>query len=645
MPRLRPFVPVPYAFVFCLATLFVGLTPADPGYADQPPMSIAIDARELPRKLVDARLTIPLQAVRKPRRVALWYPKWVPGSHGPGGPVANIAGLEIYADDGSRLNWKRTPGEVYRLEVMVPADVQQLRVELRYIASQPATNSFGHDCFGSDALGILSPGCLLLYPEGADIDRQEIVTQLQLPPAWRAASALPLGESAEEASDAAPDRAVTLREFVDSPIMVGAHYTTYDLVDDHDLAPPHQLHVFADRAEGARLNDAVVAKLKAMVQQTALLMGSHPFASFDILLAASDALPKNGLEHARSTLNVLPPSSLKSPAAMKGWDRLLIPHEYLHAWCGKYRRPEGMLTDDFHTAKDTELLWVYEGLTQYLGELIEARSGWMSGEEFRHRLLVELRSAVHQQGRRWRSLADTGAAAHILRAGSPQWGGLRRSQDFYMEGMLFWLEADARIRRMTEGRRSLDDFCRRFFAAGEGNAAAKPYRRADVVAALQATARYDWDALIARRVESFQQEFDPAVAGLLGYDLVRSASRPEIPGATFRHTRGVDQLDSIGLLVGNDGQIRRILLGSPADQAQLSPTMKIIGVGWKTWSADRLTEAIAAATDRRPIELLVVHGEDLQRRQIQYYEGPRYWSLKRQPNETDFLNAILQPRK
>lgn len=611
------------------------------------PMQIVIDLRDLPRKLVHAELTLPLTSTTKDRRkVAIWYPKWVPGSHGPGGPIANIAGLKIEDSQGNLLPWVRTPGEVYRLEVEVPRHADEIRISLRYIAGQPTTTSYGHDCFSGSSIGVISPGSLLLYPETADIDRQKITTRLQLPNGWQAATALAAVEQENEENSILSYQPVSLRTFVDSPVMCGLHYRSFDLVEKgrQDQIPKHTLHVFGDEATNTKLNKEVVEKLRAMVTQTALLIGSHPFDRFDILLAVSNELPKNGLEHSKSTFNVLPPKPLQSPKDLKGWDRLLIPHEYIHAWCGKYRRPAGMLTKDFHSPKDTKFLWVYEGLTQYLGELIEARCGLMSQTEFRHRITVELRRAVHQQGRQWRTLTDTAAASHILRDKSPNWSGLRRSQDYYMEGMLFWLEADAIIRRNSDGARSLDDFCQKFL--GSTSALGRPlaFTREDVIRELRAVANLDWDSLIRRRTESLQEQFDPTVASLLGYEFRLMRKAPNIPAETFRHQSGVDVLDSLGMVLSQAGDVQNLLIGSPADRARLGPAMKVIGVNGRKWSGSRLVEALIQSQDQRPIDLLVADGDELRTIQLHYYDGPRYWSLVRQEQEADLLGEILKAK-
>ncbi|MDE0866437.1 MAG: hypothetical protein OSA98_21870 [Rubripirellula sp.] len=607
-------------------------------------MHLSIDCSKPTRGLIEAKVTIPVAATSRGRKISLWYPKWVPGSHGPGGPIANIAGLQIHDVDGERLNWRRAPGEVYRLEVDAPRGTKELHVSLRYVANQPTTTSFGHDCFFSGTIGVVNPSCLLLYPDGVDIDEQKIGVSVRLPDQWQVASALATSENDVNSENVRSFQPVNLRTLVDSPMMLGQYYRSFDLVPTTSHSPPHTLHVFSDNEAAESISDKVVKKYAEMVKQTSYLIGSHPFDRFDILLGVTDSLPKNGLEHSRSTFNILPPSSLKSLSSLKGWDRLLVPHEYLHAWCGKYRRPDGMLTSDFHTPKDTELLWVYEGLTQYLGELVEARSGLMGHDEFKNRLLVELRNAMNQQGRQWRTLADTASASHILRAASPSWGGLRRSQDYYMEGMLFWLEADARIRHLTNGKKSLDDFCHSFFKAKRSVKQPASFDRSEIVKQLQSVARFDWDGLIARRIESFQQQFDPEVASLLGYRFETISEKPNIPAKTFRQRSGIDLLDSLGLSISPSGDIRNVLLDSPADKAMLAPQQSIIAVGDYKWSENRMLDSVKKSVNGDPIKLLISDHDRIKPVQIQYYRGLVYWNLAREKSKKDWLSEILAPR-
>ncbi len=642
--------------VFCAAVLTLSLPDLS---AQQPPTTdrrVLIDATDLPRKLLHATLTLPIPVDKQAREIALWYPKWVPGSHGPGGAMENLAGLIIEDRHGQVLSWRRSPGEAFRLLVDVPADTDALQLQVRYIANQPSANSMGHDVFGSARLGVINSSAILFYLEGDDIDQVTVATSLRLPSGWQASTALPelAGEAlaAEQRSPAVDSSstvefdAVTLRTLVDSPIMCGLFRKIFELNDPaiDDAIPPHRLHVFSDQPTAVELDPPLVKRYTAMVTQTQRLMGSSPFDRFEILLAVTNHLPANGLEHARSTLNVLPRSAVASVGRLKGWNRLLIPHEYLHAWCGKYRRPQGMLTSDFHTPQATELLWVYEGLTQYLGELIEARCGLMSEDEFRHRLAVELRLATHQQGRRWRSLADTASASHLLRGGSPAWQRLRGGQDYYMEGMLLWIEIDAILRRQSADQSSLDDFCQRFFAAGPGNQLPKPFNREEVVATLASLVDYDWEGLIRRRVELPQSQFEASVAELLGYRLESRDDAVNIPSSTFRYASGLDASDSIGAQFSSDGTIRDVLLESPADTAKLGPGMRVVGVGERTWSEAALREAIERSAEGETIQLLVANGEQLSQVQLDYHQGWKYLSLVRDPQTSDLLPEMVAPR-
>ena len=616
----------------------------------QTPISIDIDARELPRKLLTAELSIPIKSSKKPQDIALWYPKWVPGSHGPGGPIENVAGLTFSDQDNKPLKWSRSPGEVFRVLVKTTPQTTAIRASIRYITNQPSTNSFGHDTFGSRMVGVISPNTVLLYPETADADKALITTTLRLPKDWKSATAIPQSAHDEATSTYAYD-AVSLRNFVDSPIMCGLHYRRYDfeLSDDQTKVSPHSLHVFSESPTAVNLDDSIVEPLKKMIVQTAKLTGSQPFDRFDILLAATDLLPPNGLEHSRSTLNVLPPRDLSSMGSLKGWSRLLIPHEYLHTWCGKYRQPAEMAKHNFQTPQGTDLLWVYEGLTQYLGEVIEARSGFMNLSEFRDRVGVELRNAAHQQNRQWRPLVDTAAASHILRDGSNTWPKLRGSQDYYMEGMLFWLEADAIIRSQTNNKKSLDDFCHKFFAVAEPTATfqyspPKPYTRKEIVSTLSDIVKYDWDGLIKRRVESVRNGYDPQVADLLGYEFAAKAERPRIPPNTFRYSAGIDHLDTLGMTLSGDGTVVDVKLGSPADQVKFAAGTKIVAVNDHRWNRSVLDDAIQNSEANPLINLLIEDGELLKLVQLHYDGGPKYLSLVRDEAKPDLLEQILAPR-
>jgi predicted metalloprotease with PDZ domain len=610
-------------------------------------MAIVIDARDLPRKLLSSRITIPLEARPDGTAsvVSLWYPKWVPGSHGPGGPVQNVAGLRISDAEGKRLEWRRAAGEVYRVDVQVPNDCRTLIVEMQYITNQPSTGSMGHDSFGSAEIGIVSASTLLMIPEGVSIDETQIDTSVHLPTGWFASCALrpkPMDESNAQSS-AIQFEPTSLRDLVDSPLMCGVHRKIYNLVEANQTIPPHEMHVFSEAAAVLDIDPELQRKFSSMVAQTAKLFESHPYDSFTFLLATSDTLERNGLEHSRCSLNVLGQRSLQDAKRLKGWDRLLVPHEYLHAWCGKYRRPAGMCTHNFQASKDTELLWVYEGLTQYLGEVIEARSGFMTQDEFLHRVAVEIRRATHVQGREWRSLVDTGACSHILRARSDAWPGLRRSQDYYMEGMLFWLEADIIIRKASGGQRSLDDFCRAFFRCDSSDLHPKPYSRSEIVETLDSIVAFDWDGLIKRRVESLVEQYDASFINDLGYTVTFTDDDTWIPGSTFRKSSGLDGLDSIGAVLSTDGRVADLLVGSPSHQAGLGPGMRILAIDGHAWSVDRMRDALIESRETGRIKLLVENGDLIQPHELEYGDGIRFMKLKPNSEDNDMLKAIVAP--
>ncbi len=572
--------------------------------ADPPPPTLAIDidASDLPRKLLSAKITLPCDGLIPVdgADLGLWYPKWVPGSHGPGGPVANVAGLRISDSSGHPLLWQRAVGEFYKVVVRVPRGTSALHVDIRYITNQPTSTSSGHDTFGSALLGFVSANTVLMYPEGIDLDTTQVAASIALPEDWVVSTALHGKVEATGGSNRVTFQPISLRTFVDSPMMCGRYRKVYDLVEPgQDRIPPHRLHIFSECESVLDVNAEILQRMRQMVTQAARLFASHPFDEFQVLLATTDVLPRNGLEHASSTFNVLGQRSLQDPANLKGWDRLLVPHEYIHAWCGKYRRPKGMVTTDYHTDKATDLLWVYEGLTQYLGEVIEARCGFMTADEFRQRLAIEIRAARLQQGRDWRSLTDTGACSQLLRDASSSWPRLRRSQDYYMEGMMFWLEVDAIIRGQTGGKKSLDNFCRTFFQYDADRPGPLGFTRGDIVEALNQLVPYDWDGLIKRRIESPREQFDPVLVELLGYRIAFTDEKPDIPDSTFRYVTGIDALDSLGAVFSDDGTVSDLLLDSPAHSAKLGPGMKVTGVNGHAWSVNRMEDAIKASKTAR----------------------------------------------
>ena len=601
--------------------------------------TLDIDATDLPRMLLHAEQTINVPPGSADELV-LWYPKWVPGSHAPGGPVQNLAGLWITDPDGNDLEWRRTEGEAARIIVDLPDGTTAVNARFRYICNQSSSNSHGLDSFGAEALGLISPNTVLLYPESARASAWDVQTTLTVPEGWSAACALDVTAHDADTISYAP---VSLSRLVDTPIMLGRHMTTYDLAADApEGTPPHRMHVFSEIESETEIDDEVLEMYRGMVTQAAHMFGSFPFPSMDILVATTNQLRRNGLEHLRSTMNIIPLDRLDNPRNLKGWDQMLIPHEYVHAWCGKYKRPRAMATDDLHSPKGTDLLWVYEGLTQYLGELLEARSGMKTDEEYRWDLLTRIRWAKLQQGRDWRPLLDTAAASYTLRGGSNNWGHLRRSQDYYYEGALFWLEADALIRELSEGDRSLDDFVRAFMKADEPTDDPNPYDREDVVNALNAVVEHDWERFIADRIDTKGTRGPLGVARQVGYTIQYTNEPPE--GPDDNKLSELDTRDGLGIQLASDGTIRSVMIGSAADKAGLAPRTKIMGIDGFTFSSARFTDALEASTIDGTLTLLTIAGDRIIETTIEYDQGPRFMTIVKDRNAPDPVEDIIRAR-
>jgi predicted metalloprotease with PDZ domain len=589
-------------------------------------LTIDVDSRELPRRLMHTTLEIPC----KPGPLRLWYPKWFPGSHGPQGRVEDIAGLRVETPDGTAIPWKRDEVDMHCFALRVPDGTTSVRVKLDTICETAGTGKAGIYSAGNSAVGVINWNTCLVYPEGPPADLQSVKLRLRLPADWRFATALK--------SDAATDgpisfHPVSLAELIDNPLIAGRHLRTIKL--DAGNTPPAFLHLTSESPEALNLDARVIELYSRVVREAGALFGVAHYTEYHFLVVCSDALGMFGLEHHRCSINGVGERGLiDDKLRNKWWLANLLPHEYAHSWCGKYRRPAAMITPDFHTPQKTKLLWVYEGLTEYLGEVLMVRSGLATPEDYRGMLTNHIRGLSRTTGRQWRSLEDTAVASYRFRNAGSSWNELRRGQDYYMEGMLLWYECDVIIRERTDGTRSLDDFCQRFFAKVPGHKSVAGYELADVVRDLQATADYDWGAFLSRRVTAPQETLPLDVLGRLGYRL-RYTDKPQSdanPGA-----------DSIGVAIAN-AQVVSVAPGLPADKAGLAPGMKVIGVNGKKYSTNRLRDAIAQTVTTKKIEFLLEDGEDLRSVVVPYDGGLRYLELARVEGKRDVLGDILKPR-
>jgi predicted metalloprotease with PDZ domain len=597
-------------------------------------MRLDADAREISRKLIHVREELPV----KSGRLALWYPKWIPGTHAPGGPIANLGGLSIESADGHAIDWRRDETEVYRFEFTVPEGVDRISIHLDYICNPPSATSEGVDSFGDAELGIINWNTCLLYPGNVSIDDLLVSASLKLPNGWRFGTALKTAEKVADKVTFAPE---TLRYFVDSPVIFGENLRTIELKPE--TLPPVYMHLVSESPQAIQLDDEVIDKYRQVANQAGALFGGAHFDEYHFLVTCSDQVGESGVEHLDSSMDGVRERDLIDDKKRHGrWVAALLPHEFSHSWCGKHRRPAGMVTTNFHTPEQTSLLWVYEGLTQYLGDLLTVRSGLVSPEKYLRTLAFYVDTLMHTEGRKWRPLEDTANASHVLRAHSPYWGELRRSQDYYFEGMLLWLEADSIIRQQSDGRSSLDDFCRRFMGP-QRHEKLVPYDRAEVIETLQGLANYDWAGFLHDRVDVIQEALPLSSIERCGYRLQYATKPSEELTQQEQSRKLVTATDSVGIVASEDGVLRTVVPGMAADKAGLAPGMKVEGVNGRKFSRERLQDAIADSVTKRHVDFLVLEGDTYRTMVVPYADGPKYLELVRDPAKPDLLMQILKP--
>jgi predicted metalloprotease with PDZ domain len=597
--------------------------------AAQEPMRVRADASEAPRKILHARLTIPAA----PGPLTLVYPKWIPGEHGPSGPIANLAGLRMSAA-GRPLAWTRDPLEMFAFNLEVPQGASAVEVELDYLL--PTEGRFSSGASATARLAVLSWNTVLLYPAGRGADRILCQASLRLPPGWKSSTALPVAKESGETIDYRP---VSLTTLVDSPVILGRHFRSRPLLDGQ--TPPHLLDMVADSAAALELGDEQVRGYEAMVAEAGWMFGARPYRAYRWLVTLSDAVEHFGLEHHESSDNRRDEQTLAEDWGRRGLAGLLA-HEYAHAWNGKYRRPADLATLDYQQPWNTGLLWVYEGLTDYLGSVLPARSGLWSAEEFRDSLAHAAAELDHHKGREWRPLIDTAVSAQILHGAGAEWKTWRRSTDYYDEGVLLWLEADVLIRAKSGGRRSLDDFLQRFHG-GQSGPAVKPYSFDDVVAGLNDVQPHDWRKFWTERVYAARERAPLGGIEQGGWRLVYS-DKPNVFIGDYekRFKRGY-HLFSIGLIAGEEGKIRDVVPGLPAAAAGLGPGMRMVAVNGRRFTLERLSQAVKLSRDAA-IELIAENGEFFSTHRLDYKGGERQPHLERIDAQPDLLAEISRAR-
>jgi predicted metalloprotease with PDZ domain len=600
------------------------------------PLELTVDATDAPRGIFHARLVVPAS----PGPMALAYPKWIQGEHTPSGPITQLVGLSIKAG-GAVVPWRRDPIDQFLFRLEVPVGADSVTVEYDYLSPVGSFGSgYGKTPNATPHLLIVDWHDVVLFPAGPAADDIPVRARLRLPAGWKFDTALAFAIAPDGAVTFSP---VSLYTLIDSPVLAGDHFRT-EVIEAGDR--PARLSVAADRASALEIPAERLAAYRRLPLEARALFGASHYTSYHWLVALGDTLDDNGLEHHEST-DIRLPIGFFSDESIRVAEDFTIPHEYIHSWNGKFRRPAGLATRDTQQPFDAELLWVYEGLTRYLDMILPARSGMNTVAQSRDYLAWRAaRQDRDRPGRRWRPLVDTAVSAPTIWDGPSDWTNYRRSgKDYYDESMLVWLEADTILREQTAGKRSLDDFCRDFFGGADGPPSVKPYTRADVEAALAQVAAFDWHGFFTARVYDIAPKIPLGGIEGSGWTLVYDARPNGFQRAWDTIYKQVDQTMSIGLQLSPTGVVQDVVLDSAAWNSGFGPGMTIVSVNGRPFTPAAFEEQLNAATSSAgAIEFVVRHGEDARTLRVDYHGGVLYPHLERNPSRPDVLAAILAPR-
>lgn len=599
-------------------------------------LSVRLDATDVARKRIHTDLVLAVT----PGPLTLVFPKWIPGEHAPTGPLDSIIGLTISANDAA-VAWHRDPDDLYAFRLTVPAGATKLHIALD---SGLATTGDGFSAAptSSGRLAVLPWNEFLLLPKGRDAESVSTRASILVPTGWSVACALsarPRPHDAWEFEEASATR------LIDSPVQIG-RYTRRVPLQGSDPAPriEHDMVFAADSGAALAVPDDLATGYGRLVAEAGALFGSRPYRHYTWLVTLSDHVAHFGLEHHESSDNRREENTLTDPD-MRPWLSTLLGHEYVHTWNAKYRRPEGLLSPDYDEPMDTSLLWVYEGLTSFWGEVLPARADLISREQYREALAGSAATFDHEPGAAWRPLADTAVAARNLYEAPTAWRSSRRGTDFYAASNFLWLDVDAEIRKRTGGQASLDDFMQRFYAGENGKPSVKSYTEQDIYDTLSSVADADWRTLIRRHLDTTGTATLFAALGHSGWKLAYS----EKPNAWLQYyekrRKTTDRMSSIGLRLDEDALIVDVVEDRAAARAGAGPGMTLVAVNGRKFTVQVLDAAIAeAAQTREPIELLVLNDDFYRTLDVAWFGGQRFPHLARIDGAGDTLTAVLSAR-
>ena len=611
----------------CIAILSI------PAWCATPPtVTIAVDATMAPRKIFHASLKIPAT----PGDLTLYYPKWIPGEHAPDGPVIDLAGLKFSAA-GKTLKWRRDLLDGFTLHIEVPAGTNEVSAELDFLSPAIFEGGFSAGSSATAKLAVISWNQVLLYPKGYKSDDINYSASLKIPAGWKFGTPLPV---ASHSGNEVKFATVSLATLVDSPVITGEFLKVVPLAQD----PPTEMDIAADSAAALDAPQEVWDHYKILVEQAQKLFGAHHYRDYHFLYTLSDHVAHFGLEHHESDDSRVDERSLVDDTERK-MSASLLPHEYVHSWNGKYRRPADLTTPDYQEAMKDDLLWVYEGLTNYLGFVLTARSGLLTAEQDRDDLAITAATLENTTGREWRNLQDTADAAPQLYFAPKAWESWRRDTDFYDEDTLNWLWVDVIIRQQSKDAKTLDDFCKLFHGAPSTGPTVKTYTFDDVVNALNQVVPYDWRGFWTERLTNHGPGAPLGGIEGSGWKLVYDDTPSDMMNGRATTNRSVPAALAIGLVLNDDGNIVDTIEGMPAEKAGIGPGMKLVAVNGRRFSAEVLRDAVKATKNNStPLELLVENTDYYKTYKIDYHGGEQYPHLVRDDSKPDLLTEILKAK-
>jgi predicted metalloprotease with PDZ domain len=604
-------------------------TPVDTQYPGT--IGLQVDVSDVAHRVIVVHETIPVQ----PGELTLLYPEWIPGNHSPTGPISEFSDLDVTAK-GKRISWVRDRVNMYAFHIRVPTGMRTIGVRFQYLA--PIRGDEGRISFSSNILD-LAWNRALLYPAGHFSRDIQFAPSIRLPGGWHFASAL---EVRAQNGTEVRVKDTPLNTLVDSPLYAGVNFKREDL----STGPSNRvfLDIFADSPKDLAITPQELQLHRNLVLQAQRLFKSHHYHHYDFLFSVSDTVGGIGLEHHQSS------EDGTSANYFTDWragifDRDLLAHEYTHSWNGKFRRPADLWTPNFNVPMQDDLLWVYEGMTQYFGYVLTARAGLRSPAETRDLIAMIAANFDVSPGSSWRPLIDTTNQPVVSERHPVPWVSWLRDEDYYMDGLLIWLDADTKIRELSGGKKSLDDFARLFFAIDDGSTTTRTYAFKDIVAALNTVQPYDWATFLRSRIYKLDPRTPEDGITRGGYHLTYSDTPPDWLKDSYRPDSYVNFATSLGFSVKANGDLGSVWWDSPAFKAGMTSDMHLDAVNGKAFSLDVLRDAIRdAEKDTSAIRLLVKRGKEFETLEINYHRGLRYPKLSRVEAVPDRLDEILAPK-